>query len=427
VNVARRQYLSSVVAARWTKLWTFPFVCLLLFTFIVVSERGLFAWVFICLSLAGVVARSQGIRFPALLGWAAAFAAWSLLTAITALSPSIASEDVVEHIKSILILFAVVNLLRTEAQLRMFLLVILGAFLIYPVRGGLKNYAQGYTDGGRLLWNHMYINPNYMAGVALLVIGIALSFATAKEERLWVRRGCVASVIVLLVVVLLTQSRGAFIGLMIGMGIPGAILLMRRPSARILYVVLALLIGVALIPHSVWHRLEGIEKLTSTATIAEADPQHSAAQRWEIQKTAWRVFIGHPLLGVGLGCYPLANAIYSPELGERDAHNSYLGLAAETGAPGLILWFALVISVLRYAARARREKAAVPLSLNVIWIQRALIAFLVAGTFSTYGHLTHLYLALGALWCASTISRGTDKPAPVRPILMQRTLAQRHP
>src|SRR5439155_8440487 len=198
-------------------------------------------------------------------------------------------------------------------------------------------------------------------------------------------------------------SRGSFIGLVAGMG-PALIGLgLKRPRRLLLSAgILALVIGLA-IPASVWERLSGIEKLTSESTIAQADPEGSAEQRLAIQKVAWQIFVDHPVFGVGLGAYPLANARYAPELGRLDTHNTYLNLAAELGLPGLVLWCALVLSVLRYAYRRRRLAAPGELATQQAWIERALWAYLVAGMFGSYAKLTFPYLTLAVRWCSATL------------------------
>jgi O-antigen ligase len=159
--------------------------------------------------------------------------------------------------------------------------------------------------------------------------------------------------------------------------------------------------------------------LTSTATIIDADPEHSAEQRFEILKTGLHIFADHPLLGVGIGCYGLANDRYAPELGTRDAHNTYVSLAAETGIPGLLLWLGLVWSVIAQARRRRAALAADDSALQVLWIERAVIAYLVAGFFGTFYVLATLYLVLGVLWVAANVlgqdaTAGSDTPTAPR-------------
>jgi putative inorganic carbon (HCO3(-)) transporter len=414
MSTAGRELPNSVAGAASSEVATLPFLCLAAFTAIVVAERGSLAWVLIALTLTGLVLRSRALRFPAPLWWSSAFLGWALLGSFAAMSTQLVHEALLERLKTTLIFLAVVNVLQTKQQLRVYLLIVLAAFMVYPVRGSLLNYLHGYTLFGRAIWNQMYQNPNYLAGAALLVIGVALSFVTAKAETRVVRVGTSVCAAALVLVVLLTQSRGAFLGLVAGLGLPAAQRMLKRWST-VLYALVLVVIGANLVPQTVWHRLGGISKLTSTATVAQADLEGSAAQRLEIQKVAWRVFADHPILGVGLGCYPVANARYSPGLGSRDTHNTYLNIAAEVGIPGLVLWLGMVVSVLRYAKRYRASAAAAGLSMQTVWTERALLGFLIAGLFSTFSRITILYLVLGALWCAARISEdASSAPVPGR-------------
>ena len=308
--------------------------------------------------------------------------------------------------KVVVVLLVVVSAMRTERQARIFLFVVLACFMLFPARGSLQNYVTGYTLFGRLIWNQIYANPNDLGAMALLVSGVALSFAVRASRRAVFRWASVGCIVVLGAVILLTQSRGVFLGVCIGMG-PEVLARIRKQPKLAVYGVIGLLVLIPTVPDKVWERLSGITQLTSTSTIAQADPEGSAGQRWEIQKTAWAIFSDHPLTGVGLGCYPLANATYAPHLGARDTHNTYLNLAAELGLPGLILWLAMVLSVLRYARRQRLAHPEHELGRATIWIERAVIGYLVAGCFGTYSGLTILYLLLGTLWCvASQASAG---------------------
>jgi len=110
------------------------------------------------------------------------------------------------------------------------------------------------------------------------------------------------------------------------------------------------------------------------------DPEGSAEQRFAVLKTAARIIADHPVLGIGLGAYHNANADYSPDLGMKDTHNTYMNVAAETGVPGLILFLALVGSVLLSARAARRGAgpAAAAQAEEVRWLQYSVTGYLVA-------------------------------------------------
>jgi O-antigen ligase len=151
--------------------------------------------------------------------------------------------------------------------------------------------------------------------------------------------------------------------------------------------------------------------LTSTETIAEADPEGSAEGRWRIAQTAWRIWLDNPILGTGLNSYGEMNYRYTPDLGHRDAHNTYLSLAAELGLPGLALWLTCVWLALRHFVRnSDRLRADNKLKLDPYWIYRSLIAFLVAGLFGTFARLNLLYFTLALLWLSVELS--SDEPIP---------------
>jgi putative inorganic carbon (hco3(-)) transporter len=124
-----------------------------------------------------------------------------------------------------------------------------------------------------------------------------------------------------------------------------------------------------------------------------------------------RIAASNPVLGVGIGGYLEANARYAPQLGAHDAHNTYVSLAAEMGLPGLLLWLGLVGSVLAQVRRRRAHLEADDRLIQVLWIERAVIGFLVAGFFASYAGITMFYLFLGILWAASNVL-GRDATEP---------------
>ncbi len=414
MNIANERLAKGQLAyGQPAAAFALPFVGLAIFTFFLVTSRWAgFTEVGIVIALLGLIIRPQNLRFPAPAGWAMAFLLWALVTSFFALSPETARAELLERFKCLIIFFVVINVLRTPRQLRFYIFLVLVAFMIYPARGSLTNYVTGNTTFGRVIWNKTYSNPNDLAAMTLLTTGLALAIATVRTERRRVRWAVGLCVPVMIAIMLLTQSRGVFIGLIVGFAPVLLAQIRKRPSFALPVIIAVVLTGV-LVPVIVWHRLGGITKLTSAETIAEADPEGSAAQRFEIDKTAWRIFKDHPLIGVGIGCYGQANDLYSPELGKRDAHNTYIGLAAELGLPGLLLWLGLVGSVLLQVKRYRRSVAVDAGPIRIVWIERAVVGFLVASFFGSYSGITMFYLILGTLWAvAKALPAPPASPAP---------------
>lgn len=381
---------------------TVLYVALLAFTIIVVTARWGGAEAAISIALLGLLASGRDIRAPSPFLWGVALIAWAFVTSTVAIAPEVAQATVVDRLKVIGIFWVVMNAIRSERQLRIFLMIFVGSFFIYPARGAILNYLHGETLFGRAIWIHIYNNPNDLAAMALLALGAALSLSAWKYEKPIIRWASAACAATFLLVILLTQSRGGILGLTLGFAPPLFARLFRKPLIPIC-VATAMVVAFSLLPQSLWVRLSGMRDLTSTATIAEADPEGSAAQRWEIQKTAWKIFSAHPLVGVGLGCYPVANRRYAPDLGARDTHNTYLNLAAELGIPGLLMWLGLIISALRQGG-IRRNKLPPNHAVEATkWLRYSIFAYLTAGLFGTYSGITIIYIALGVYWSALRI------------------------
>jgi O-antigen ligase len=76
--------------------------------------------------------------------------------------------------------------------------------------------------------------------------------------------------------------------------------------------------------------------------------------RLSIWRGTARLIGGHPLLGSGLGTFPLAfTAVQSTFLGKfvNHAHNDYLEIASDVGIPAAILLFGSIVSLLRRVAK----------------------------------------------------------------------------
>jgi O-antigen ligase len=381
---------------------TLTLLGLCVFTFAVVSYYWPVGELGVAIAAVGLFLQvgkvSIRVPYPVLLYFA--FVLWAYIASLASSYHVIVLDTAFEHLKLVAIMLIVVNALRTEGQIRFYLLFFLGCFVLFPLRGTLVG---GNTIAGRALWNYIYSSPNDLAALSLIALGVALGMLFSKPPYTLVHLGAAITSILLLVVILLTQSRGAFLGLVAGMAPAALWSVVKRPVRMALLAGVVVLVVGQTVPPSTWERLSGIAQLTSTSTVAQADPEGSAAERFEIQKTGWQIFLDHPISGVGLGAFPDAVARYNPELGKKDTHNTYLNLAAELGLPGLLIWCALVWLVLRRSYRSRQLAGRTNLSIQQAWIERAFWAYLVAGMFGTYARLSFPYLILSVLWCSTSL------------------------
>jgi O-antigen ligase len=368
----------------------------------------------VAIGVFGIVIQRDKLRFPGPAWLFALFVLWVALTATVSAFPEIALEEAFERLKLFVILVVAMNALRNERQIRIYLYIYLACFALQPARTTLTGYALDNTIVGRALGSARYSNPNDLASLTLLAMGFALALATAARERTAIRNLAWLCIAGFVTIILLTQSRGVFLGTLICFGPALLVTLAKRPS-RFVYVGIVAVALLFVVPSSAWERLAGMTNLTSTSTVGQADPEGSAAKRFEVVKAAWQMFLERPFFGTGVGTYQVAMAREFPQLGYTDAHNTYLGLAVELGLPGLVLWCVMVWKILAVARRGRLTAGEAGLGIGQVWIERAMVGFLVAGLFGTYWSISYTYLYLGVLWCCGAILLEASSGKPANP------------
>jgi O-antigen ligase len=204
--------------------------------------------------------------------------------------------------------------------------------------------------------------------------------------------------------IVLTGSRGGFIGLAVFV-----VLAFRKQLLRVKKFLAIAVVGAAIViivPNNLWHRIGTISEVDEASARSEVEYESSTAQRLEIWKVATTVILEHPVIGVGLGAYPEVHFRYAqrPQFdptayGHRDAHSTYLLIAAELGLVGLFIFAAIVVVTLRDAERARRAAArAQPrLAMQLFYMEMGFVAYLVAGIWASWGTLVFTYLHLAIL------------------------------
>lgn len=391
--------------------WTGTVAGFLLYLLVITSYRlplGSFA---IGVALFALAMQPGAIRFPPYLGWLTAFGIWAFVAAMQTGYPDLVQPQLVDLLKLCLIVLVAANSMRTKAQMRLFMVFFLGCFALWPLRGAMFNFFLYQSDmDGRAIWNQLYGNPNDLGAIALLQLSMAVMLLES-ERRGWVRNCAILGVILIPMLILMTQSRGVFLGLLIFIAIT---LAGQRRRLRLLFRVAVIAVLLAtVVPSGVWDRFGTLRHATSTTTLDEVDgAEGSARQRYEIWRVAWKISLDHPLTGVGLGAYKPNHEQYAlqPEFnptaqGGRDTHSLYLNVLAETGYPGFILYLGMLLTVLITAERTRRRCRGVldSAARQILVLEAGLVAFLAAATFGSLPYLPHFLLHLVLLYGISTV------------------------
>jgi putative inorganic carbon (HCO3(-)) transporter len=401
--------------------WSPTMLGLLYYTFAVTTYHAPGAKWAMVTCIVALLLQLDRLRWHATLSWIAAFVAWCWLSVAVNESDPQAWDSAVAITKVGLICFAGYNAIQSRAQVRFYLLFCAFAFIAYPVRGALLNYAMGITIWGRVFWSHTYNNPNDLAAFSLLFLAIMLAHFSLSSGRL-IRLGMLGAAAATTLVILLTQSRGAFLALLVVCLV--AVATTRRKGRAFLMLGAAGILLLPFVPDSAWVRFKGLLNISTESDMRDVDVEGSAAQRFQLMQIGLIIAREHPVVGIGPGRYRTMHKQYSRErqsqfplaIGAKDSHSTYIQIAAELGFVGLALFLGMIISAMSRAVRElRRIAPGQQMLANAIgFLTLGLLAYLVDGVFYSGGYLNMLYMMLFMLAATMGLSERQTEPSSSR-------------
>ena len=346
---------------------------------------------------------------------------WGALSVPAALNQGLAFQSWSDFARTIVMCFIVAASVRRAADVERLFLVYFGVTVVYTAVV-LSRFQLGGGDTWRLGDLYTY-DANDLATLIVIAMPLGLYFVIG-QRRLLPRLLALGGLIVLAVGLIWSGSRGGFLAFLA----VAAFVLVRMTTiparSRIggLVVILVVLLGTA--SDKYWTQMQ---------TIVHYDQDYNVTSetgRVRIWKRGIGYMTDHPLLGVGIRNFPVAEGTISPQarLQERGigvwwgaAHNTYVQVGAELGFPGLLLYLGVIgtawLSLRRVSRRAFRTH---PHGGEVSRLAQSLMASLVgfaAGSFFlslAYADMVYMLIALavGLVKCA----RGDTQPdpAPVR-------------
>jgi len=202
-------------------------------------------------------------------------------------------------------------------------------------------------------------NPNDYAGHLILILPVILFLVLCPTKRmpmrLFVRVSGLAAVLFGLYIIVMTGSRGAFIGL-----VAGTLYVLWKSSmsvrlgalfaAPLLYLVLF-----AVVPERIRTRLQLIDFGNSIqkddSGVADEADESSRLRRFLLDESL-RITVLRPIFGVGpgqFGNYEGRAALW------RSTHNSFTQISSECGIPALLFYLAALVSGFRTLQRTWKE------------------------------------------------------------------------
>jgi putative inorganic carbon (HCO3(-)) transporter len=217
---------------------------------------------------------------------------------------------------------------------------------------------------------------------------------------------------VMCVVLLLTQSRSAYIGTAVGVLLVLAWWLRFTPlPARLRTILLGLLLlALATAAWLGWHLV------TSWVTSAEGG-LNTLPTRLELWDRGLYMLRDFPFTGIGMGQFSLVlHSLYTPFLTGPETHvphvhNVYLQLALDLGIPGALAFLLVLAACLHSTWRVATRPGDPQLALAAVGLAAGLVAFLVYGltdaiVLGARGGLgLWIVLGLGAAVCRAASER----------------------
>ncbi len=206
-----------------------------------------------------------------------------------------------------------------------------------------------------------YVNHNNYGGLMEMLIPISVGYILTRSHQSLSRFILWGVLIVALVSVWASGSRGATAALLIEGLVYGIILVWRRPQAAWSRA-LPVMVGVVIVAALLFTWLVRSRSVSTQAwSIFNTDKSLDVTlgDRFWVAKSALRIAAHHPWIGVGVGCFEQAFPMYAIKATDQHwthAHDDFAEALAETGLPGVVLLAVALVLFFRVAFRHLEDR-----------------------------------------------------------------------
>jgi O-antigen ligase len=227
-------------------------------------------------------------------------------------------------------------------------------FSLYGAALAAFSLIQGISSNGRLYWIRQprmggwiygpYVNHNHYAGLMEMLIPIPLVLSLTRLASTRTRTAAAAAAALMVGTIFLSGSRGGMLATIAELGILAVLVVKQKRSLRTaigIGVFLAIVVGLL-----TW--VGGGELSRRISTVGPSHSELSSDVRTYINRDGFRMFLKKPVLGWGLGTFPVVYPqfrTFYTNFFVNEAHNDYLQLLVEMGLLGFatMVWFLLTL------------------------------------------------------------------------------------
>lgn len=319
--------------------------------------------------------------------------------------------------KIILLFVMIVLILRTKNHIELLLYGIVGSIGMFGTIEGLKYFLSG---GGHKIVGpagHLLGDNNHLALAIAMTLPIMVYLAKHAHHK-YIKLALSGAVIVCIMTILGTNSRGGFIGLVI----VGLYFWAKSKRKVAVTSVLIVVLGIAAVtlPQSWFNRMQTIETATEDSSFS------TRIRSWKMHTimAMERPFTGGGFKAVQYGYvwqgladkYYLFDFIDSGPAGNKGwaAHSNYFQVLGDHGFAGLFLYLSLIgggfmsLASIQRSYKKRGITDAWQVDLSKM-LRVSLVAYSVAGAAVSMTYFELFYVILGLIVCLNIIVKAEER------------------
>lgn len=333
-----------------------------------------------------------------------------LLSTIFSIYPKDAWIQLEKVSKILLMTFLTLILFQDQRKLRFLLLVVAVSLGFYGLKGGIW----AILTGGQYQLHgppNSFIEGNTNLGLALNMMLPFFFFLSRNETRKWLRLVFLAVYFFSIISILVTYSRGAFLGLFV---VAGMLLLKSRQKVlACFFLVGGITVALSFLPGMWGERME---------TIGTYQQDQSSMARIRAWQVSYQLALDHPFLGGGFETfsgeiyrkYLPRNLVATADVG-TGAHNIFFQILAEHGFVGLLIYISLIgttmLSLHKTAKVCKRDPDMQWIHGCASMLEVSMFGYVVSGFFLSmcYFDLFYLLVAITILLRCLVLQRVRDQ------------------
>ena len=296
-----------------------------------------------------------------------------------------AFESATELAKMIMLQLLMTFFIDSQDRLRSIMWLMIG-FLMWFAGSALTSYLNGdfYEVNGVQRaqgMNSMVGGPNQLAGLLIAFLPFVVCLVRCTD-KFWARMLLVACGVLSLVMLMMTGARIAFIALIVMV-----LWYIIKSKRKVLTMTASLVVALA-----IWFSLpeQYRQRYLTVKQYAEGgELDDSNKLRLAIWDAGWRMFMDHPIIGVGAGQFPTAyGMVYSGNQhgAWMQPHNLFLQIPSELGIVGIIAFGNLLFQIIKANRFVLRQKDVAGAEINYRFASACSFMFIGVFMISTVSH-----------------------------------------